>query len=378
LVFSEIEKKRRFDAARRLIADKKLKALLLVGNGAVGTNAYGCYRYFVNNKIFYYLQAALFFPDTEPIAIVGSIISEMEIINKSFIDKCRCNPDIVSEIIEVLKENRIDSGDIGVCMEMLPATWLFRLQKELPNIRWVETYEDIFTIRNHHSSEEIAVLKECAGLADIGYEAVCRLVKPGMTEMEIAAGLDYAMQKSGAEECFTLISSGRFAFQNNQLECIHSPTASAKKVEFGESVAMEITPRYKGYWTQLVRTVNIGNANHDLSQIHKVAVGAIQDVLPELKPGKPIGDIVKKLKRFIENAGYIFTLPCGHICAIDLNEERLEENNSRPLIPGMVVIIHPSIVTPQITNSIFWGESYLITENGHEKLMNSSHELITV
>ena len=74
----------------------------------------------------------------------------------------------------------------------------------------------------------------------------------------------------------------------------------------------------------------------------------------------------------------MFSLPCGHICAIDLNEERIDESNMRPLLPGMVVIIHPSIITPKLQTSIFWGESFLITENGYEKLMNSSNEIVVI
>ena len=45
------------------------------------------------------------------------------------------------------------------------------------------------------------------------------------------------------------------------------------------------------------------------------------------------------------------------------------------LTPGMCVILHPTVVSDQVKNGIFWGESYLVTETGYEKIMESSCEL---
>ena len=44
-MFSDGEKKRRVEAVRGLMQDEKLDVLLTIGNGCVGTNAYGCFRF---------------------------------------------------------------------------------------------------------------------------------------------------------------------------------------------------------------------------------------------------------------------------------------------------------------------------------------------
>ena len=74
----------------------------------------------------------------------------------------------------------------------------------------------------------------------------------------------------------------------------------------------------------------------------------------------------------------MFSLPCGHICAIDLNEERIDESNMRPLLPGMVVIIHPSIITRNFKRAFSGGSPSSSPENGYEKLMNSSNEIVVI
>ena len=60
---------------------------------------------------------------------------------------------------------------------------------------------------------------------------------------------------------------------------------------------------------------------------------------------------------------------------MDLNEERVSKTNERLLTPGMCVILHPTVVNDQVPNGIFWGESYLVTDTGYEKIMDSSCEL---
>lgn len=377
-MFSQAEIDRRFKAADKMMKDEGLSGLLILGNGAVGTNSYGNFRYLVDNRTFYYIQIAIFAPDKKPISLASTIVSQLEFKNKSFVKDCRIAPNSVDGIINTFKELGIKSGKVGTALDLMPSAWYIPLTKALPDIEFVDISEPLFKIRNVHSAEEVEVFKQCAKLADIGYDAVCKNIRPGMTEQQAIAELEYAIQRNGGEYNFSLISSGRFSFKDNQLPCIHAATMFDKVIEPGDSVAMEITPRYNGYWTQLVRTISIGEPSKDFVEIHKVAVDTINEAISELKPGNPIGNIPKKVRKLTEKAGYVFSLPCGHICGSDLNEERLEEGNTRQLIPGMAVILHPSIVAPGHKTSIFWGETFMITETGCEKLMKSSDDLVII
>jgi len=377
-MFSETERVRRLKAAEKMMKEEGLSGLLMVGNGAVGTNSYGCFRYLTDNRVYYYLQTTVFAPGKMPVGIATSYISQLEFVNSSFIKDCRIYADSVVGITEIFEEMGIKSGKIGTCLELLPTSWMLRLMERFPLIEWVDASEAIFRIRNLHSHEEIETIKKCARLADEGYKAVKRTIRPGMSEQQVVAELEYAIQKNGGEYNFSLISSGRFSFDDNRLPCIHAATMFDKIIEPGDSVAMEITPRYNGYWTQLVRTLSIGEPSEDFKTLHKVVVETINDASSELRPGNPIGNIAKRIRQFTEDSGYVFSLPCGHICAVDLNEERIDEANMRPLLPGMAVILHPSVITPKLQTGIFWGETFLITESGCEKLMNSSNEIVVI
>jgi Xaa-Pro aminopeptidase len=151
-----------------------------------------------------------------------------------------------------------------------------------------------------------------------------------------------------------------------------------KLIQKGDNIAFEITPRYQGYWTQIVRTVCLGEKNDEAQFLHDLIVKTIDETVKLLKPGVPLKDVIKFMWDYIEKAGYIPSLPCGHVCAVDLNEGRVDPESDVMLTDGMAVIIHPTILAPGLETSIFWGETYLVTPNGGECLMHTSKDLLVV
>jgi hypothetical protein len=57
---------------------------------------------------------------------------------------------------------------------------------------------------------------------------------------------------------------------------------------------------------------------------------------------------------------------------------RVSRQNEMVLEPGMAVIIHPTVFTPDGRNSFFWGETYCVSPGGYERLHRSTDELLTI
>jgi Xaa-Pro aminopeptidase len=378
MVFTEQEKKRRHQAIGQILEREQFKALLLIGDTNVGHEFYGDHRYYTNNRIIFYRQVVVAFRGSDPVLFAGSEIQREAAARRSFVSDCRLiQNDLPAEVMKLLKERGVKEGRIGVNLEMLPTAWYHTFNKELPGIEWVETHPWIMEIRNHHSQEENEIYRKGAILGDGGYEAALKMIRPGVTEYEIAAEIEYHARAHGAEDHFTLIGSGRFSFGNDHtLPLPYSP--SMRKVETGDSIVMEITPRYEGYWTQLVRTATVGKPNQDLAKIHRVCIGAIERGLPFLKPGKKVKDVVLAMESHVKESGFLLRPPLGHICGIDLIEARVSMQNETVLEPGTAMILHPTIFTPDGKRSFFWGETYLITREGFEQLHHSGDKLLTV
>ena len=370
---------RRFKALRGLMNREDLQALIVMGNEKVGPGFFGSLRYFTNNRVIFNRQLLLFFPKDDPIILAISDISAQASQRRSFIEDSRVSSDLIKDAIDILQSKGLTECKIGANMEMISAIDYIRMKERLPKVQWVETQPQILDLRYSRSGEEVAILKECAYMCDASFDAAIQMIKPGVTEYEIAAEIEYQARKRGAEEHFTLIASGKFALnEKNSFVLPYAPSAASRRIEKGDCVLMEITPRYEGYWTQLVRTVTVGEFNEDLSKIYTVCVGAIQEALPFLKPGSTIAKAVAAMEAYTKGCGFVLKPPLGHVCGIDLVDERVSISNTRVLTPGVTIIVHPTIYTLDGKVSFFDGETYLITETGCEKMMATTTQLLTV
>jgi Xaa-Pro dipeptidase len=374
-VLSTTEKERRHAAVRQILDVENLKALLLIGDANNGYGFYGDLRYYTNNRTITYREVVVVFRDSEAVLFTTTTRKLTEIVARSFISDCRFSEDIIANVINLLKERGISSGRIGVNFEMLSAAWYTYLKDELPKIEWVETHEQMMQVRFKRSQEEADIYRKGAALGDGSFEAALKVIRPGVSEYEIVAELEHYSRARGAEEHFTQIGSGKFSFGNGNI-IFYYPTH--RRIEIGDSILMEITPRYEGYWTQLVRAVNVGQPNTDLEKLQRVCRDAIKKGLEQFQPGKKVKDFVLAMESYVAGCGYLMKSPFGHICGVDLIEARVSPQNERMLTLGTAVIIHPTVFTRDGQNWSFCGETYLVTQEGYERLHRTGDELITV
>jgi len=364
-------------AMRKIVEDQGLAALILVGDTSTSPGFCGDLRYITNSRVIYHRQAAVIFPGHEPVLFTLSPRQRDVARNNSMLEDCRASDDLLGDITNLLREQRVSGGCIGLTFDMLPAAWYVRLRQEFPRIEWVDSHHEIMQLRLEHSPEEAAVYRAGAALADGEYEVALKALRPGATEYEVVGEIEHYGRTHGVEEHFTLIGSGRFSLgADNGMASIAAP--SFRNIEKGDSVVMEITPRYGGYWTQLVRTVTVGTPNLAIERIHKVAREAINIGVEKVRPGVQVKEIVLAMEPYVASSGFLLRPPSGHLCGLDLIEGRVSRENEMVLRPWTAVIIHPLIFTPDGKSSFFWGETYLVTEDGCNRLHRATDGLLTV
>ena len=367
----------RQEALGGIMEQRRLDAALFVGNSAVGTPAYGCFRYFSDHRVYYHLQALVSRPGKPPAICCGSILHLKGVRLRGFED-VRISPDILGSVCAILSEQPVRR--LGVNLDMLPSLWYLELKKRWPEVELVDVTADVFALRAVHSEYEVECIRQCAKIADIGYEAVCAMARPGVRMSDLHAELDSAMKSAGAEETFTLMSNGKFSYENNGLPIIRAFSwPDDRVVRYGDDIGMEITPRYKGYWTQMVRTVSIGEKNPDLQRAHDVSLELVSTTVKLLRPGVMLGDVLGHMWERTRELGFIPKLPFGHVVGLDLDEGgRGSLESTFVLEKNANVVLHPTMVLGDMDYSIFWGDPYLVTENGGERINESSTELRTL
>lgn len=379
------EMQERYESAKEIMKEHNLNAMFLIGDYMPGDELTGDFQYFVNNYIMYRRHCILMFPNKEPILISGGWVQTENAKKNCWIDECRSvgsDKEFFENIVNILKENEVVQGNVGTNTYYVSMALENMLKKKMPNIHLVDIHSEIMVLRKHHSREEMKIIRKCCEICDGAYDYVKALIKPGVTQNQIRAELDRFMISHGAENTFNCVSAGFYSTDGdkNDLQLTHVPLANFKTVKENDTVWLEMTPQFDGYWSQMVRLVAVSKPNEELEEISKYVQMAIKASVSEIYPGNTIGNMIKTMRENFSTYTdkYKIGANIGHICGLDLTDFPIVDGSELKIEVGMALIIHPSILTTNDTGEVFFGETYMVTENGCERLMKSDYEIKVV
>ncbi|MBN1177290.1 MAG: aminopeptidase P family protein [Dehalococcoidales bacterium] len=251
--------------------------------------------------------------------------------------------------------------NIGVIgMNCISAPMHLAVKEKFPNklVDAVKIFEDLRSVK---SAEEIEKLRAAAAVADDVYTMLQDLVKPGIRDYEIYGEVKRAIYAAGCEYSFDLIDAS-----GSRLNMTFSPTG--EKLKENNTLFMEITPAYDGYYAQLPVTLPVGKYPPEINKMVTVWEKANAAALEVLKPGTKVSDLYRVLVDTVKENGYISPLRPGHSIGLDaLDFWSITESDNRILQPGMTLAVHPSIMTEMGGDACGMGYTYLITDTGAER-----------
>ena len=162
-----------------------------------------------------------------------------------------------------------------------------------------ETHDKILDtiIKNQRlikSDDEIAMIKKAQQITEEAYTEVLNYVKPEVTEREIALELEYLMRKKGADGVsFNLITiSGK----NTSLP--HGVPGD-NIIKEGDFFLSDIGALYKGYHSDMTRTVAVKTATDEMKEIYDIVLNAQLSALRVVKAGVKAGVVDKTAREFV-------------------------------------------------------------------------------
>lgn len=232
---------------------------------------------------------------------------------------------------------------------------------------------ELADLRRIKTAEEIALHRQAEHIGDIAFEEILKEIKPGVTELEIAAKLEYIMKMNGADKLSfdSIIASG-----------VNSSKPHAepghKKIEPGDFVTMDFGCVYNGYCSDMTRTIVVGKASEKQKEIYNTVLAAQLAVLDMLKPGLPGKAYDKVARDIIYAAGYegCFGHGLGHSVGLEIHENpRFSMLEEEVVEAGMIMTVEPGIYLPDF-GGVRIEDMVVITEGGYENLAHSNKELI--
>ena len=242
----------------------------------------------------------------------------------------------------------------------------------MPDAQWVDVENAMCDLRAVKTPAEIEVTRYGYKLAEIGLQAALDAIEVGVTEREVAAEIEAAMRRGGAEGTGidTIVASG----PNNRPILGRS---TFRQIQANELVLLTIVPRYEGYHGAIGRPVLVGDPGTEINRALAVAANAQAACFEALRPGiegREVEAIARSILKEADLESYFLYSGMHSVGVVEFEPPIFGPSSDAKLAENMVVSVDvPMFNTP-------WGglrleDGYLITATGAERLNNTPYKL---
>jgi Xaa-Pro aminopeptidase len=245
----------------------------------------------------------------------------------------------------------------------------------IPEFEWRPTLHLVEQLRMIKDEYEITVIRRATKIADDAFHHILKVLKPGMSEREVALELEWFMRRAGATS-----SSFEIIVASGERSALPHGIASDRCLQKGEFVKLDFGAYVDGYCSDLTRTVMLGSPSIRHRELYELVAQAQRHALLNIRPGMTGAEADALARDIITNAGYgaAFGHGTGHGFGMEIHEDpRLNSRSQTILRPGMTVTVEPGVYVPGF-GGVRIEDDVLITEQGIEILTNSSKSFIIV
>jgi Xaa-Pro aminopeptidase len=221
--------------------------------------------------------------------------------------------------------------------------------------------------------QEVQSIRLANQVANIGLQAFSENSQPGVSEAEVAAGVEAAIHRQiGRNGIFhsrgwAMVQSGPNSAEGGQFN-----RSTGRRLENGDLVLLELATCVNGYWSDLSRTAAVGSLQPEVAEIFALARDAQQAAIDGVGPGVAAGQVDALARNKIASHGLsgCFTHHTGHHVGFRYHDPGflIFPGESEKLEAGMVLTIEPGVYVPERRCGARIEDNVLVTESGHEVL----------
>ena len=282
----------------------------------------------------------------------------------------------------ILFDLKLNGKNIGIEYDSYGLTGrnTIKLNNSLKDFGNLEDMSELISnLRVVKSNEEIIYIKKAAELADNALDIVWKTVKAGVDEGKILAEMQKVIFAGGGDYPGNefVIGSG-----HNALLCRYQ--AEKRILSDVDQLTIEWAGTYKHYHSALMRTIPIGKADQKHYKMHDACVDALSNCEKKLIPGNKVGEVFDAHAKIFDSHGYKKSRmnACGYSLGATFAPTWMDVPpmifTGNPLIikPGMVFFMHMILMDSEAQLAMNLGETYLVTEDGNERLGKKKLDLV--
>jgi len=269
--------------------------------------------------------------------------------------------------LDLIQEKKIFGKvkKVGFEADHAPFSFILELKRKFKNIKFIPTKNFIEEIAAVKTPDEIENIKRAIKISEKVFYGILNLIKPGVSEIDIASEITYLHRKLGAEkDAFDIIvaSGWRSALPHG--------VATGKKLKKGELVLIDFGCVYNGYHSDITRTISIGKASPEIKKIYQIVLDAQTKAIEGVRERLKANELDSIARDYIRQNGYakFFGHSLGHGIGTEIHTlPRISPSSDYILQNGNVITIEPGIYLP--------GFAGIRIED--DVLINSNAEILT-
>ncbi len=276
-------------------------------------------------------------------------------------------PDSIAESLTSLKAKKVGFQVNSTTFGQVHAVEKSLKEKGIDKTVSLVPLEDILlNIRKVKDDHEVALVRKSLEIAEEAYTAIREQIEIGQTENYLAGLLIFELRSRGASDSSfpSIVAAG----PNSSLP--HYRPAETL-VQAGQPLLIDWGAKYRGYCSDLTRTLLIGNVSQALKEIYKITLEAQLAAIQFLRPGVTTQQADRVARDVIDKAGYKdqFGHGLGHGIGLEIHElpAMRKTGAEEELRPGMIVTVEPGIYLPR-QGGVRIEDDVLITHSGCEVL----------
>lgn len=248
------------------------------------------------------------------------------------------------------------------------------LEELFKGVEFVAVDKAFSKIRAIKTEREISLIKTAQSVTETAFNEILPFIKEGVTEIEIAARLEYIMLKNGCELAFdSIVAFG----ENGSKPHAHR---SERKLRRGEFVTMDFGAKYKGYCSDMTRTVALGAVDERKARAYNAVLEANKLAEKAIKIGEKCCDIDAVARNYLAKFSLdkFFSHSLGHSVGVDIHEmPAFSPRCDEVLKEGMIITVEPGVYL-EGDFGLRIEDMALVTKNGAEILTHADKNLIVL
>ena len=367
------ERRARIERARRLMAENRIDALMLMSGTSLAyfTNL----RWWGGERLF-----ALILPAKgQPFFVcpaferdrAAELIAQSPLAGAADIRIWQEDESPYSLIAQGLREKGLAGGRLGM-EETVHYVFSDGVRNAAPALSIVSGTPVTAGCRMRKSDHEIELMRLAARVTITAYEAAWRALQPGMTQHQFGRLIDAAYAQLGFPGGASVNVGAYSALPHGSVE--------PQTIHEGEVVMIDDGCLVEGYTSDITRTFVLGKPTDKMRQVFDIVRRAQKAALDAARPGVEAQTVDAAARKVITDAGYgpgykFFKHRLGHGMGMDGHEwPYLVRGNTLKLEPNMTFSDEPGIYIHG-EFGVRLEDDMHVTENGAELFTGQSASL---